>query len=188
MLLTVLASTSSAATATVTTASGVVTHGSITTTENTVGWLLTCSLSHRLADDPITAPGQPGGAHLHDFTGNASTSAASTLSSMEDSANTASNATYNSGAVRPGTSCNQPTFAPGTSGDTAAYWRPVLYANGKPVTSTAKDQLYYRAKPTFGTGFKPIPQDARLIVGAHMATSVEGNDALRDGHLYWECS
>ena len=187
-LLTILSSTSSAATTTVKTASGVVTHGSIKTTDNTIGWLLTCSLSHRLADDPITAPGRPGGSHLHDFTGNASTSAVSTLSSMEDIANTASNATYNGGAVESGTSCNMPTYAPGTAGDTAAYWRPVLYANGKPITSTVKDQLYYRAKPTLGTGFQPIPQDARLVVGEHMATSVGDNDALRDGHLYWECS
>jgi hypothetical protein len=188
MLLTVLAGAGNAATSTVKTASGVTTHGSINTTENTVGWLLTCALSHRLPDDPITAPGRSGGAHLHDFTGNASTSAASTLSSMEDLANTASNATQNNGTAAAGTSCNLPTFSPGTGGDTAAYWRPVLYANGKPLTSTTKDQLYYRAKPTFGTGFKAIPQDARLIVGSHMATSLDGNAALRDGHLYWECS
>jgi hypothetical protein len=188
MLLTVLASTSNAATKTVKTASGVTTHGSIKTTENTIGWLLTCALSHRLADDPIVAPGRPGGAHLHDFTGNASTDAMSTVASMEDLANTASNADFNGSATEAGTSCNLPTYAPGTAGDTGAYWRPVLYANGNPITSTVKDQLYYRAKPTFGTDFKAIPQDARLIVGEHMATSVDDNDALRDEHLYWECS
>jgi hypothetical protein len=63
-----------------------------------------------------------------------------------------------------------------------------LYANGTPVTPTVKDQLYYRAKATPGTGFRSIPQDARLIVGSHGATSVATNPALVDGHLYWECA
>lgn len=179
---------SPAATATVTTTTGVVTHGSITTTDNTIGWLLTCPLSHRLPDDPITAPGAPGGAHLHDFTGNASVDANSTVASMEDIANTESNAAFHGDQATPGTSCNTPSYRPGTAGDTAAYWRPVLYANGEPVTPTVKDQLYYRAKPTFGTDFSPIPQDARLIVGNHGATSTDDNPALSDGHLWWECA
>jgi hypothetical protein len=158
--------------ATVTTSTGVVTHGSIATTENTIGWLLTCPLSHRLPDDPIVVPGVRGGAHLHDFTGNASTDATSTYATMTDLSNAAVADKFNGPAVKPGTSCDMATYAPGTAADTAAYWRPVLYANGQPVTSTVKDQLYYRAKPTFGTGFQAIPPDARLIVGSHSATSV----------------
>lgn len=172
---------------TVTTSTGVITHGSIATTENTIGWLLTCPLSHRLADDPIVAPGISGGAHLHDFTGNASTNAHSTYASMTDLSNTMVAETFNGSTVKPGTSCNMATYAPGTAADTAAYWRPVLYANGQAITSTVKDQLYYRAKPMFGTDFRAIPADARLIVGNHSATSVETNQALIDGNLYWEC-
>jgi len=171
----------------VVTRTGVQTHGSVTTTSSTIGWLLTCGLSHRLPDDPITAPGKPGGAHLHDFTGNASTTATSTLKSMEDPANNTASDSYHASSPAQGTSCDLSTFAPGTAGDTAAYWRPTLYANGMPVTPTVKDQLYYRAKPLFGTGFQPIPQDARLIVGSHAATSIDTNPALVDGHLYWEC-
>jgi hypothetical protein len=174
--------------ATVTTSTGVVTHGSIATTENTIGWLLTCPLSHRLPDDPIVVPGVRGGAHLHDFTGNASTDATSTYATMTDLSNAAVADQFNGPAVKPGTSCDMATYAPGTAADTAAYWRPVLYANGQPVTSTVKDQLYYRAKPTFGTGFQAIPADARLIVGSHSATSVAGNQALAEGNLYWECN
>ncbi len=176
-----------ASTKVVTTKTGVRTHGSIATTESTVGWLLTCPISHRLADDPITAPGLPGGAHLHDFTGNASTNARSTLASMEAQTNNAVAEDFLGASLAPGTSCASSTFSPGTIGDTAAYWRPTLYANGKPVTPTVKDQLYYRAKTLKGN-FQPIPQDARLIVGSHDATSVETNPALRDEHLYWECS
>ena len=32
-----------------------------------------CDFSHRLPDDPIVFPGQPGASHSHDFTGNRST-------------------------------------------------------------------------------------------------------------------
>jgi hypothetical protein len=172
----------------VVTSTGVRTHGAITTNNSTIGWLLTCPLSHRLPDDPITAPGIAGGAHLHDFTGNASTNAKSTVASMEAPANNAVMDKFNGAMVAAGTSCNASAYAPGTAGDTAAYWRPTLYANGTPVTPTVKDQLYYRAKPTLGTGFRPIPQDARLIVGTHSATSVATNQALVAGNLYWECA
>ena len=171
----------------VTTKTGVRTHGSIKTSASTVGWLLTCALSHRLPDDPITAPGQRGGAHMHDFTGNASIDANSTLKSMEDPANNAVADKFNGGQVKSGTSCNMSTYDGGTAGDTAAYWRPTLYANGQPVTSTVKDQLYYRAKTLSGT-FSPIPQDARIIVGSHAATSVATNPALVEEHIYWECN
>ena len=171
-----------------TTSTGVRTHGSTTTTASTIGWLLTCPLSHRLADDPITAPGRPGGAHLHDFTGNASTNAMSTLASMTAPANNAIADTFNGSTVKSGTSCHTGTFSPGTAGDTAAYWRPTLYANGRPLTSTVKDQFYYRQNVPLTSPTRPVPQDARRIVGNHHATSVGTNPALAEGHIYWECS
>jgi hypothetical protein len=177
-----------ASTKTVTTKTGVVTHGGIVTTDDTIGWLLTCPVSHSLPDDPILYPGHSGHgmAHLHDFTGNASTNSESTLTSMEDPANNKPKDQYTGMLPTLGTTCDLPTFAPGTAGDTAAYWRPALYVNGVKLTPTVKDQLYYRAKPTFGVGFKPIPQDARLIVGSAKATSTVGNQDLVDGHIYWE--
>src|ERR1700712_5491908 len=106
------------------TRTGVRTHGSIVTSASTIGWLLTCALSHRLSDDPITAHGVPGGSHLHDFTGNATTNANSTFASMESPVNRRPAATYNGARIVPGTSCNLPTYGAGTAGDTAAYWRP----------------------------------------------------------------
>ena len=176
-----------AATKTVTTKTGVVTHGGITTTDDTVGWLLQCQPSHELPDDPIVHPGKPGAAHLHDFWGNASTTGNSTLASQEARANQAVADTWLGAGTRAGTSCNLSTYAPGTAGDTASYWAPVLYANGVKITPGTKAQLYYRAKPTFGTGFATIPQDARMIVGSHAATSVATNPALAAGKIYWEC-
>jgi hypothetical protein len=180
--------TAGASTPTVTTKTGVVTHGAIVSNNATVGWLLVCAPSHTLPDDPIVHPGQPGMAHLHNFWGNASTNAYSTLASQENLANTASATTYDGSGVQKGTSCSMSSLGGGTSGDTGSYWAPVVYANGSPVTPTAKAELYYRAKPTFGTDFQPIPQDARLIVGSHYATSLATNPGISQGELYWECN
>lgn len=162
------------------------THGSISTSKDTVGWLLTCPVSHSLPADPIVYPNMVGMAHLHDFTGNASTSANSTLRSMVDPHNQKPKDGYTGVRTQQGTSCDLSTYAPGTAGDTAAYWRPALYVNGVKITPTVKDQLYYRAKPTYGTGFQPIPQDARLIVGNSAARSVPENPALAAEQIYWE--
>src|SRR5215203_1990146 len=62
-----------------------------------------CDFSHRLSDDPITFPGQPGAAHSHDFFGTKSTNAFSTYQSMTASTST--------------TTCSRPE-------DTAGYWIP----------------------------------------------------------------
>jgi hypothetical protein len=169
------------------TKTGVITHGAIISNAQTVGWLLICAPSHTLADDPIVHPGQPGMAHLHNFWGNASTNANSTLASQESLANAAPGGAYSSFFVKHGTSCSFSQYAGGTSGDTGSYWAPVVYANGKQVTPTTNAELYYRAKPTYGTNFQPIPQDARLIVGSHYATSLATNPGIAQGHLYWAC-
>jgi hypothetical protein len=179
--------TAGASTPTVTTKTGVVTHGAIVSNAATIGWLLDCDPSHTLPDDPIVHPGQPGTSHLHNFWGNASTDADSTLASQENPANTAEADSYDGSSVKNGTSCSLSSLGGGTSGDTGSYWAPVVYADGQPVTPTAKAEFYYRAKPTFGTNFSPIPQDARLIVGTHVATSLATNPGISQSHLYWEC-
>jgi hypothetical protein len=176
-----------AATPKVMTRTGVITHGAIISNAATDGWLLICAPSHTLAADPIVHPGHPGMSHLHNFWGNASTNAFSTLASQETPANTVADPIYNGAAIRNGTSCALPSLGGGTGGDTGSYWAPVVYANGQPITPTSNAELYYRAKPTFGTNFQPIPTDARLIVGNHYATSLATNPGIAGGHLYWEC-
>jgi hypothetical protein len=171
----------------VTTKTGVITHGAIDSNFDSIGWLLVCTPSHTLADDPMVHPGQPGMSHLHDFWGNASTNANSTLASQENVANTGPAATYNGFYVKNGTSCASPSFGGGTSGDTGSYWAPVVYADGQQITPTAEAEFYYRAKPMTGTDFQPIPNDARLIVGSHLATSLTDNAGISQGDLYWEC-
>jgi hypothetical protein len=178
-----------AASTTVTTSTGVVTHGAIVSNSNTVGWLLICEPSHSLADDPIKFPGAPGASHLHDFWGNASTAAGSTYASMTDPSNLALADSYIGQTSAAGTSCDRGTYSPGTAGDTAAYWAPSVYVNGQRIVPAGGSELYYRSKATPDrTDFVPIPNDARLIVGSHAATSVSTNPALVNEDLYWECT
>jgi hypothetical protein len=89
------------------------------------------------------APGRPGASHLHDFVGNVSTDAFSTLTSLRSA----------------GTECFRPE-------DTAAYWVPALYQGSARVIPQGT-QIYYRAAnkeprtvQAFPSGFKVIAGDA----------------------------
>ncbi len=84
-------------------------------------FLFVCEFSHRAKDDPIVHPGHAGMAHSHDFFGNRSTSADSTYESLRAADST----------------CD-------LDGDTAAYWLPTLYKNGKAL-EPVKAAIYYRA-------------------------------------------
>jgi Domain of unknown function (DUF1996) len=70
-------------------------------------FVVRCRYSHTLADDPIVFPGQPGASHVHDFFGNVTTDAASTVESM----------------LAGETTCR-------AASDTAGYWAPAVYLNG----------------------------------------------------------
>ena len=100
-----------------------------------------CPFSHRLADDPIVHPGQPGASHLHDFFGNTSTNAHSTPESMLDTPST----------------CRR-------DGDQSGYWTPTLYNGGTPV-QPLRATAYYRARVDRRTIAAP-PAGLRMIAGA----------------------
>jgi hypothetical protein len=109
-------------------------------------FLFTCDFSHRAADDPIVFPGQKGAAHSHDFFANRSTSADSTYESL-----LAARSTCTRGE------------------DTAAYWVPTLYQNGRALKPN-KVIIYYsdRHDPESVEAFPP---DLRMIAGDQIATS-----------------
>src|SRR5688572_7231380 len=75
------------------------------------GWITLCPATHRLSDDPIVYPRQPGASHLHQFLGNRSVKASSTYESM----------------LAGSTSC-------GTTNDKAGYWVPALYEDGRLIS------------------------------------------------------
>src|SRR5918994_4152103 len=98
-------------------------------------FVVRCGFSHRAKVDPIVTPGGKAH-HMHDFFGNKTTSADSTLTSLR------------AAASRPdhGTTC-EPRPGP-TFGDTAAYWIPkVSWRDSRGTTSLMASQtfFYYRA-------------------------------------------
>lgn len=112
--------------------------------QGTVGqFVVECGYSHTAPDDPIVFPGEPGMSHSHDFFGNTTTDASSTLDSL----------------LEGGTTCQN-------KADTASYWAPTLLDGGVPVQPTL-GTAYYRAAPgvdptevvAFPTGFRVIAGD-----------------------------
>lgn len=123
------------------------------------GWIVSCSYSHSLPDDPIVAPGQPDASHLHDFVGARTTDAHSTAKSLRAS----------------DTSC-------AVSADRSAYWVPALFVNGRRMLPTASRRhalFYYRRHgvPAHAT-VATIPDGLKIIVGNAHAQSPEENPQL----------
>src|SRR5688572_7983793 len=123
------------------------------------GWIVSCTFSHSLPDDPIVAFRQPGASHLHDFVGARTTDAFSTFTSLRTG----------------GTTCAVP-------GDKSSYWVPALYEDGVqivPQSNSGNNVFYYRrigAPP--GTVVQPIPAGLRIIIGNARAMSPQENPGL----------
>lgn len=116
-----------------------------------------CRYTHRAFDDPIVYPNQPGRSHSHDFFGNGSTSATSTL----DSLNTAP------------TSCRRLQ-------DRSAYWVPTLLYDGRPVTPQGAT-IYYRDAGKDPATVRPFPAGLRVIAGDSKATGPQSLDIVSWG-------
>jgi hypothetical protein len=112
-----------------------------------------CNFTHMAADDPLVAPGVPGGSHLHVFFGNTGTNAYSTAASIA-----------NTGA----SSCR------GGIANRSAYWVPALIdtATGTPI-APFESHFYYK---TGYNGIRPseinfLPAGLRMIAGDSRNTS-----------------
>ena len=109
-----------------------------------VNFVGACKFSHRSMNDPIVYPRQPGAAHDHTFVGNRTTNAYSTLRSLRKGA----------------TTCKRPA-------ETAAYWMPTLFLDGRAVLPRGATVYYRRAtlKPVrpFPAGFKAISGDQHAM-------------------------
>ena len=116
-----------------------------------------CASSHRRGDDPIVFPNQPGVSHIHEFFGNRTTNAASTLQSL-----------------RLGTTNCDP------QPDKSAYWVPTLYKNG--VAVAPESVIIYYQGITQHQLAVAHPQGLRYVVGNSAATSPDQNPSAR-----WSC-
>lgn len=110
-------------------------------------FIVKCRLSHRLPDDPIGHPGQPGGSHMHDFYGSTATRADSTVEELQAAP----------------TTCDRP-------GDTAAYWTPTVYRDGRQV-GVAVQTIYYRNTARKPADLRAFPLGFKMIAGNPHATA-----------------
>jgi hypothetical protein len=121
-----------------------------------VNFVSVCRFSHRAPDDPIVSPGAPGRSHDHSFVGNRSTNASSTLESL----------------LRAGTTCRR-------EGDTAAYWMPTLFVDGRAV-EPAGATIYYRRRTL--ADVQPFPPGLKVIAGDAHATGPQPRRVT-----FWNC-
>ena len=110
-------------------------------------FISSCKFSHQNNDDPIVYPNQSGKSHLHQFVGNDTTNAASTLASLQSAS----------------TSCRR-------TGDTAAYWTPALLQGTTPVAPTGAT-IYYRRSTR--KALRAFPAGLKMIAGSSMATTAQ---------------
>jgi hypothetical protein len=113
-------------------------------------FLVECAFSHRAKDDPIVFPGQPGQSHSHEFFGNTSTDADSTLRSLRAA----------------GTSCR-------LDQDKAAYWVPTLFRGDEPLTPLGAKAYYRPAIGGDADEVQPYPEGLKMLAGDAHTTSAQ---------------
>ena len=118
-----------------------------------------CTFSHRLADDPIVHPGMPGASHLHDFFGNTTTNAKSTLKKLKRGTTTCVNAS-----------------------DLSGYWTPSLKVNGVLVDPT-QASVYYSNNGKDYRKIKAPPRGLEVVAGSAAATTPQGTKITT-----WDCA
>jgi hypothetical protein len=124
------------------------------------GFETLCNYSHTLKDDPIVNPGAEGGAHhLHDFAGNTTTTANSTVNSLRAGA----------------TNCENPD-------DTGAYWAPVLYQNSQAIHPVRLRAYYRWGQVDNLRSIQPFPAGLKMIAGDAHATAPQSTDVIS-----WSC-
>jgi hypothetical protein len=131
--------------------------------EHGASFAVRCDFSHRLSDDPIKYPGQPGASHSHDFLGNTTTNAYSTYQTMTTGIDP------HDPPPRPPespiTTCSRPE-------DTAGYWIPTVSwkdSKGTQTTLTSNRAVfYYRAGNKDYRTVQPFAKDLRVVDDARI--------------------
>jgi hypothetical protein len=112
-------------------------------------FVVRCPYSHTNMDDPIVFPGQTGASHMHDFFGNKTVDANSTMESM----------------LAGETTCR-------AASDTAGYWTPTPFLDGRQLRPPVM-RIYYLGNGT--PGVQTFPAGLQLIGGNKLAQSPEEN-------------
>jgi hypothetical protein len=121
-----------------------------------VNFLAHCGVSRIAPDDPILYPGRPGASHDHTFFGSRAIGAHATLPDLRAA----------------DTTC-------GRKSETAAYWVPTLFQNGRRVTPL-KATAYYTLRQF--TAVRPYPPGLKIIAGDAHARRPQSLDVV-----WWNC-
>ncbi|HWH45310.1 MAG TPA: DUF1996 domain-containing protein [Thermoleophilaceae bacterium] len=121
---------------------------------------VTCSYSHTAHDDPIVSFGNFGAAHRHDFFGNTSTRADSTLTSLRAA----------------DTTCNR-------TADLSAYWVPALHAPDGTPQIPINAVIYYANGKRSPFAIEPFPAGFKMIAGDAHATAPQSIN-----RVHWQCT
>lgn len=133
--------------------------GEGTPTEMKPRFVTRCMFSHRLSDDPIVYFAQPGASHPHDFFGNRTTNAFSTLKTLK----------------RGTTTClNQK--------DLSGYWTPSVRVNGALVNPNRMSAYYQSAGKPYQS-IKAPPKGLKVVAGSAAATAPQGLKLTS-----WDCA
>jgi Domain of unknown function (DUF1996) len=118
-----------------------------------------CGYSHSAKDDPIVHPGMPGVSHAHDFGGNATTNAYSTLASLQAGT----------------TDCK--VHAPDPMADRSGYWVPQMIFDGVYKIPFSILQVYYQSGGP--TSVNTPPTGLELVAGNSHATGPQSTDIVK---------
>ena len=116
-----------------------------------------CTITDHRSDDPIVFPGMAGVSHNHTFFGNTTTTANSTLASLQKGKS----------------SCKVPA-------DLTAYWMPTLY-NGTKVIDPTGTIVYYKSDVIDYTSVRAFPKGLRFVAGSPTSTQAQFT------HGFWSC-
>jgi hypothetical protein len=124
------------------------------------GWNVICPFSHKLPDDPIVFPGQPGASHNHDFYGAVTTDSKTKYRNLRNSDTTCSS-----------------VF------DSSGYWQPTFIMNGQNLVA---DQMFAYYRPPAGEDYRDViapPPGLKIVAGDSKAEGPQPTNMV-----YFNCS
>lgn len=129
---------------------------------------IACEFSHFAYDDPLVAPGQPGGAHLHMYFGNTDVNAYSTYQTLRDSGSS---------------TCN------GQELNRTGYWAAAMIDGDGNVRIPERVVVYYKAEGVARGKVQPYRAGMANIspAGAGVA-EVAGSGGGAAGEVEYKCS
>ena len=128
---------------------------------------IACEFSHFAYDDPIVAPGEPGGSHLHMFFGNTDVNAYSTYDTLANSGSS---------------TCN------GQEINRTGYWMPALFDAAGDVRIPMRAIVYYKGYGLANGASEVYPPGAAIIAKPDLHTVPDTQGGVAPFEKAIDCS